>query len=70
MLIKFDVHKRYCFASIIDQEGQLVSEGLFHNMVDELDRFLMELEPEAKVVMDASTSGKNFSIGWQSRDLR
>jgi len=54
MFVGLDVHKRYCYATVIDGEGELVSEGRFQNEIEELDRFLQELDPEAKVVMEAS----------------
>jgi len=54
MFVGLDVHKKYCYASVIDEEGQLVSEGRFLNQLEELDSFLLKLEPGSEVVLEAT----------------
>jgi transposase len=55
MFVGLDVHKRYCYAAVLNSEGELVQEGKFLNTLEELDQFLLGLEPGSELVMEASS---------------
>jgi transposase len=54
MYVGLDVHKRFCYATVLDQDGQKLAQGRFLNTLDELDCFLSGLASEAEIVMEAS----------------
>lgn len=56
MFVGLDVHKRYCYATVVNAEGKVVREGKFLNTLDELDRFFEDVEDGAEVVMEASST--------------
>lgn len=56
MFIGLDVHKRYSYATVIDAQGQMVSETKFLNTLEELDQFLLEIEAGSEFVMEASAN--------------
>lgn len=53
MYVGLDVHKKYCFATVLDQEGNLVTQQRFLNSDEELDRFVQLLDAEAQVALEA-----------------
>ncbi len=53
MFIGLDVHKKYCYATILDQNGEVFKQGRFLNSFEELDLFLAEVEQPAQVTMEA-----------------
>lgn len=53
MYVGLDVHKRYCYATVLDGSGRVVSQGRFLNTIEELDHFLEAVDGQAQVVMEA-----------------
>lgn len=53
MYVGLDVHKKYCYATVLDQEGQVVTQGQFLNTREELDVFLQQLHGHNQVALEA-----------------
>lgn len=53
MYVGLDVHKRYCYATVLDGKGRVVSQGRFLSTIEELDQFLAEMDGPAQVAMEA-----------------
>lgn len=53
MYVGLDIHKKYCYGAVMDEEGQVLSEGKFLNNREDLDQFLTELTPQSQIAMEA-----------------
>jgi transposase len=54
--IGMDVHKKFCYMTIMDQEGNKIGERRFPTIDEELNAFAEDIG-DAKVVVEASTTG-------------
>ena len=55
--VGLDVHKKYCYATMMDEKGETLCGRMFLNTIGELDRFIESIPSEdAEVVLEASTS--------------
>jgi transposase len=54
--IGMDVHKKFCYVTIMDKEGNRIGERKFPTTDEELDAFAEDIG-DAKVVVEASTTG-------------
>lgn len=54
--IGMDVHKKFCYVTIMDQEGNKICERRFPTTDEELSAFAEDIG-DAKVVVEASTTG-------------
>jgi transposase len=55
MYIGLDVHKNLCYATVLDEEGEIVEQKRFLNTPDEISQFVGELSSNDSVAMEAST---------------
>jgi hypothetical protein len=53
MYVGLDVHKKYCYATVLDRQGQVLSQGRFLNTSAELDQFLRQLDGDSQVALEA-----------------
>jgi transposase len=53
MFIGLDVHKKYSYGTILDEDGEVFKQGKFLNSFEELDEFLADLDEPAQVTMEA-----------------
>jgi len=56
MYVGMDVHKRFCYATMIDEEGNKIGEKKFPTIDEALDAFAESID-DARVVVEASTTG-------------
>ena len=56
MYVGLDVHKKYSWATVLDEDGKKVQEQKFSSTGRELIAFLSSLSPADKVVMEASST--------------
>lgn len=56
MYVGLDVHKKYCYATVLNEDGVKVTEGRFLNTLEELDQFLTQLDEDTQVAMEASAA--------------
>jgi len=57
MYIGLDVHKKNSYYAIVDELGREVKKGRFLTACEDLDEFAGDLTGDAKVAIEASTSG-------------
>jgi transposase len=55
-----DVHKKSCYATVVDEQGITVSEKRFLNTIEELDKFLHETDRNTRIVMEATYSWEHI----------
>jgi len=55
--IGLDAHKKFCYATTMDKEGNKLGERRFPTTDEFLDAFAESLDDESRVVLEASTSG-------------
>jgi len=53
--VGLDVHKKFTYASVIDDKGNVVMEDKFQSSIEGLDKFLDKVEKNTEFVMEASS---------------
>lgn len=56
MYIGLDVHKNFCQATVMNRDGVKLSEKKFLTTLKELDEFLEDIDKDAEIVMEASST--------------
>ena len=72
MYVGLDVHKRVCYGTLTDENGQVIKRGKFSNDEDGLDSFMQGVD-EAQVAMEAGFCWQPLydalkEKGWVIRD--
>lgn len=53
--VGLDVHKKFTYASVLDEKGNVVMEEKFQSTIESLDNFLDKIRNDAEFVMEASS---------------
>ncbi len=55
MYVGIDVHKRFCYATMLDEKGKKMDELRFLNTEDGFDELIDRVEGNSKMVVEASS---------------
>jgi len=57
MYVGIDAHKKYCKSMVMDKKGVKKQKAVFNTTLDGMNSFSQTLDSNAKIVVEASTSG-------------
>ncbi|MEM5793295.1 MAG: transposase, partial [Candidatus Aenigmatarchaeota archaeon] len=53
--VGLDVHKKFTYASVVNENGEILLEDKFESTIEGLESFLEKVEKNSKFVMEASS---------------
>lgn len=70
MFVGLDVHKKYCFSTVLDEDESVVFQGRFMNTLEDLDHFLEKLDGSSEVAIEACGIWEPLYDYLETRGLR